>query len=96
MAEKIKLTKFSDPVCIWCWGSEPIYRALETHYGDLLEVEYVMGGLVENITYFYDDRISIGGGDAEKFNKQVASHWVEAHEMNGMPVSPSKMHLYSD
>lgn len=28
----MRVTSFSDPVCTWCWGSEPVFRALETHY----------------------------------------------------------------
>jgi predicted DsbA family dithiol-disulfide isomerase len=29
----VDLIEFTDPVCTWCWGSEPILRKLETYYG---------------------------------------------------------------
>lgn len=50
----IKVIEFTDPVCTWCWGSEPMLRTLEARYGDQVKVEFIMGGLVEDIREFYD------------------------------------------
>ena len=58
----ITITNFTDPVCIWCWGTEPIFRALETHYPDLVEFRYVMGGLVYDINNFADRDNGIDAG----------------------------------
>ena len=30
----IEIIAFTDPVCTWCWGTEPALRALQTRYGD--------------------------------------------------------------
>lgn len=91
---KVEIIEFTDPVCTWCWGSEPTLRALETRYGDQLEVKFVMGGLVKNIFEFYDSYNDIGG-DPENTNKQVARHWLEASERHGMPVQTEGFRLFS-
>lgn len=83
MESPIEITEFTDPYCTWCWGSEPVLRhALET-YGDQLRVRFVMGGLVEDRTTFYDPANGIGG---EQWERQIAAHWLEASGRHGMPV----------
>jgi protein-disulfide isomerase-like protein with CxxC motif len=54
MPEKpwVEIIEFTDPVCTWCWGSEPILRKLETHYEDQIRLCFVMGGLVKDIRDF--------------------------------------------
>lgn len=91
----ITITNFTDPVCIWCWGTEPIFRALETHYPDLVEFRYVMGGLVDDINNFADPDNGIDAG-AEGANEQIVEHWIEAVEVHGMPVKPEGFHLFSN
>ncbi|SHI66557.1 DsbA family oxidoreductase [Parasporobacterium paucivorans] len=93
--KKIDIIEFTDPVCTWCWGSEPFLRKLETWYGDQLEVKYVMGGLVKDIRDFYDSYNDIGR-DPERSNKQIVKHWVEASERHGMPVESEGFHLFSN
>lgn len=74
------ITQFTDPMCTWCWGSEPVIRRLRTVLGDQIQVRYVMGGLVEDFDEFHDAANDISApGD-------VAPHWVEASEHHGMPV----------
>lgn len=90
----VEIIEFTDPVCTWCWGSEPALRALEARYGDQLKVKFIMGGLVKNIFEFYDSYNDIGG-DPENTNKQVASHWLEASERHGMPVETEGFRLFS-
>lgn len=74
------ITQFTDPMCTWCWGSEPVIRRLQTAYGDQIRIEYVMGGLVKDFDDFYD--AANGISDPE----DVAPHWLEASEIHGMPV----------
>jgi len=76
----VTVTQFTDPMCTWCWGSEPILRHLRTAYGDRLELRFVVGGLVEDFETFFDAANDITDpGD-------VASHWLEASERHEMPV----------
>ena len=91
----VEIVEFTDPVCTWCWGSEPVLRRLETHYPDQLKISFVMGGLVKDIRAFYDGANDIGG-DAERSNRQVASHWLEASARHGMPVQSEGFHLFSN
>ena len=55
MEKKLIITEFTDPVCTWCWGSEPVLRKLQTVYQDQLDVRFIMGGLVPDISDFMDE-----------------------------------------
>ena len=46
---KVIITNVTDPVCPWCWGEEPFFRKLETHFPNLITWRNVMGGLVEDM-----------------------------------------------
>lgn len=90
----LEILAFTDPVCTWCWGSEPVLRKVETWYGDAVRIHYVMGGLVEDIRAFYDRANNIGG-DPELSNTQIARHWLEASERHGMPVRIEGFRLFT-
>ncbi len=90
----MNILAFTDPVCTWCWGSEPVLRALEWRYGADLSIDYVMGGLVKDIREFFDPYHGIGG-DPERSNAAIARHWVEASERHGMPVRSEGFRLFS-
>lgn len=89
----IEIIEFTDPVCTWCWGSEPLLSALKARYKDQIEVRFVMGGLVKDIRDFNDGSI---GGNPEESNRAVASHWEEASSRHGMPVDAKNFHLFSE
>ena len=82
---KLEVLAFTDPVCTWCWGSEPLLRKLLVWFGDQIRITPVMGGLVKDIREFCDQANRIGG-DPEGSNAQIASHWLQASERHGMPV----------
>jgi len=88
----VEIIQYTDPVCTWCWGSEPVIRALETKYGTQVKTSYVMGGLVKDITQFSDGPI---GGDPIKSNKFIALHWEEASSRHGMPVKSEGFQLFT-
>lgn len=89
------IVAFTDPVCTWCWGSEPVLRKLESWYGPQLKIDYVMGGLVKDIRDFRDGRNGIGG-DPEESNAQIARHYREASARHGMPVEVDRFRLFSE
>lgn len=35
----IEIVEFTDPVCSWCWGSEPLIKQLETSYDGNIKVD---------------------------------------------------------
>jgi putative protein-disulfide isomerase len=90
----IEITEFTDPVCTWCWGSEPVLRKLETRFGEQVKISYIMGGLVQDITSFYDSYNDIGG-DPDRSNRNIAKHWVDASARHGMPVKSEGFKLFS-
>lgn len=92
----IVITNYSDPVCVWCWGTEPIFRAMETHYPNLFSIRYVMGGMVRDLSDFNDEENGIGGGDADKINAQLREHLAESTAVHHMPVAVDKYHLFSE
>ncbi len=79
----LELIEHTDPYCTWCWGAEPILRKIEEVYGAQVRVAFRMGGLVADISTFYDPSNRIGGPN---WYEQVAAHWVEASGRHGMPV----------
>jgi len=90
----IEIIEFTDPVCTWCWGSEPVLRKLETRFGEQVKISYIMGGLVQDITSFYDSYNDIGG-DPDRSNRNIAKHWVDASARHGMPVRSEGFKLFS-
>ncbi len=90
----IIITNFTDPICVWCWASEPAFRALETHFPNQIEFRYITGGLVENIDDFSDPDNDIDAG-SEGANDQIVSHWIESADQHGMPVKAEGFNLFS-
>ena len=95
MSPLVRITAFTDPACTWCWGSEPVLRAVEARFGDQVQVRPVMGGLVKDIRAFMDTANGIGG-DAERSNAQIAAHWLEASARHGMPVRTAGFRMFTD
>ncbi len=87
------ITYFTDPVCVWCWGQEPVFRALETRYPGLFEVRHVMGGLVRSFEDLEDELNNISGSK-EDVNGQVIAHWVESAQGHRMPIKTQGFHLF--
>ena len=90
----MKITVFSDPVCTWCWGSVPVWRAMAYHYGSSVELDYVMGGMIEDIKTYNNRRLAIGG-DIALSNRKIHDHWLEASAVHGMPVCEHGFRLFS-
>lgn len=93
--KKVVITNFTDPLCTWCWGLEPVFRKLETHFPGEIEFRYVMGGLVENIEEKWDPANGIGHADIPWINRQIEAHWKEAERRHGMPVKGTGFTLFS-
>ena len=93
--EKITIYQFTDPVCVWCWGNEPVMRAIDYLYGNKVGIEYIMGGLIEEITTLYDLKGS-KRQIIERANAIMAEHWLSASERHGMPVNTRHMALFSE
>lgn len=73
----VKMIYFTDPICSSCWGIEPQLRKLKLEYGNSIEVEYRMGGLLPDWSYN-------SGGISKP--SDVAHHWDEVSIKYDMPI----------
>lgn len=77
-AEKpVKIIYFTDPICSSCWGIEPQLRKLKLEYGNAIEIDYRMGGLLPDWSYN-------SGGISKP--SDVAHHWDEVSLHYEMPI----------
>lgn len=73
----VKVIYFTDPICSSCWAIEPQLRKLKLEYGETVEVEYRMGGLLPDWSY--------NSGGISKAS-DVAHHWDEVSVYYDMPI----------
>lgn len=73
----VRMIYFTDPICSSCWGIEPQLRKLKLEYGDQVEIEYRMGGLLPDWSYN-------SGGISKPAD--VAGHWDEVSHYYKMPI----------
>lgn len=93
--DKIYIYQFTDPTCVWSWGNEPEMRAIEYLYGDKVEIRYITGGLVEDISTLFP----IEGTKSEiikEANKLLSENWLTASAKHGMPVVVGQLQLYNE
>lgn len=75
--KSIKLIYYTDPICSSCWGIEPQLRKLKLEYGNAIEIDYRMGGLLPDWSYN-------SGGIGKP--SDVATHWDEVSVHYDMPI----------
>mgnify|MGYP003608385576 CR=1 FL=1 len=75
--KNIKVIYFTDPICSSCWGIEAQIRKLKLEYGNAIEIEYCMGGLLADWSYN-------SGGISKP--SDVAGHWDEVSAYYDMPI----------
>lgn len=90
-----EVIEFTDPLCTWCWGSEPVLKKLEARFPRKVKISFVTGGLVEDIRNYRDDVNDIGG-DIKKTNQNIAKHWLEAAKQHKMPVCVEGFKMFSE
>ena len=77
--KRVQIIYFTDPICSTCWAIQPELRKLELEYGNQLEIEYRMGGLLPHWHNYNRHGITDP--------KQVAVHWEEVEAKSGMPIN---------
>ncbi len=78
--QKVEILYFTDPICSACWAIEPELKRFKMEYGDIVEITYVMGGLLPGWEGFKDSANGISGP------KDVAHHWDEVGQYSGMSI----------
>lgn len=84
--KKIDLYYVTDPMCSHCWAIEPVFNKFIELYGGYLNVNKVMGGLLEK---WHDGPIDPANGIYKPAD--VAPHWREVGEHSRMPIDGSVM-----
>lgn len=74
----VRIVYFTDPICSSCWGIEPQLRRLKLEYGEHIDVEYHMGGLLPSWEVYNSGSISKPS--------DVAHHWDEVSLHYHMPI----------
>lgn len=77
LEKPIKVIYYTDPICSSCWVIEPQLRKLKLEYGSYIDIEYRMGGLLEDWSY--------NSGGISKAS-DVAHHWDEVSLHYDMPI----------
>lgn len=75
--KQVRVVYFTDPICSSCWGIEPQLRKLKLEYGQHIDIEYRMGGLLPDWNYK-------SGGISKP--SDVAQHWDEVSIHYDMPI----------
>ncbi|GAB3959209.1 protease adaptor protein SpxH [Spirosoma harenae] len=75
--QRVKIIYYTDPICSTCWGIEPQLRKLKLEYGQQIDIEYRMGGLLPDWSYN-------SGGISKP--SDVAHHWDEVSLHYDMPI----------
>lgn len=83
---KLILTQYTDPMCSWCYGTEPALKKLSFLMGDQIEVHYVLGLMLP------DPAQMLGTGEAAQIRlAQVKAHlnqeFHSVEKRTGMPFS---------
>lgn len=76
---KVLIQYFTDPICSTCWLSQPVLRKLKLEYGDYLDFQYVMGGLLPSWEN-YEKGIIKKPSDAARL-------WNDVSEQSDMPLN---------
>jgi predicted DsbA family dithiol-disulfide isomerase len=72
----LNIIYYTDPICSTCWIIQPILRKLKLEYGDYLEIDYHMGGLLPSWKDYNKGII--------KTPLDAAKHWEEVNESQKM------------
>ncbi|HWB91581.1 MAG TPA: DsbA family protein, partial [Puia sp.] len=73
----LRVSYFTDPICSTCWIIQPIWKKLILEYGHILDIRYIMGGLLPS---WKDCKGKI------QSPSDAATHWKEVADAFKMPL----------
>jgi protein-disulfide isomerase-like protein with CxxC motif len=83
----VQVRYYTDPACVWSWGTEPTLRRLIWEFEGELEFVWVMGGLARRYGRRYRDSEGAIGSGPDCF-ADLMSHWLNVAGKTGMPCDP--------
>ena len=75
----LRVLYFTDPICSTCWAIQPQLRKLELEFGNQIQIQHRMGGLLPHWKGY--NRFGISQP------LDVAEHWDEVEAWSGMPMN---------
>jgi predicted DsbA family dithiol-disulfide isomerase len=85
-ADRVMITYYTDPLCCWSWALEPHVSRIKALYGDQLDWNYVMGGMIQDWRTYNDPMNSITRP------LQFGPVWMHASQVSGVPMDYSIWH----
>ena len=95
--EKIILTIFTDPMMGLSYEMEPVFRKLETHFPDQIDIIPCMNVLVKDVYDFVDQSDLSKGREyaLQNYLKKLADIYKSEEEISGMPIHMDGFRLFS-
>ena len=84
----IRITWYTDPHNIWCWGCEPMMRRLEIVYANAAVVDIRQGGLFEDFSPVREQWARMSGG---QWTASVRAFFEAVAEQHRMPMEADRM-----
>lgn len=96
--KKITILHFTDPMMGLSYEMEPIFRKLETHFGEKIIFTNVMSVLVKNVLDFVNPAdLSVSMNFAlEKYLVKLAKIYESEEKISGMPILMKKCKIFSE
>ncbi len=96
--DKVIITTFTDPMMGLSYECEPIFRKLETHYADNIEFDYVMAGLVRDVSDFMtqEELAQETEKGIRRYCRRLAGIYKKEESISGMPINMDGFHLFDE
>ncbi|MDO5044437.1 MAG: DsbA family protein [Coriobacteriia bacterium] len=95
LESEIEIFEFTDPICVWSWGSEPLIRALEFRYPGILDTDFITAGLIKDVREFFDYGTGVGE-DPYASNRAMVKNWIKSKDRHQMPVVDQEVQIFDD
>ena len=97
MSKKVTILTFTDPMMGLSYESEPVFRKLETHFGENIDFKYLMCVLVKDVYDLVNPAdLSISKELAIKnYNAKLAKIYEDEEYISDMPINMTDFHLFS-
>ena len=99
MNDKLFITTFTDPMMGLSYESMPVFRKLETHFGDRIVFGTKMAGLVRNVYDLVDyNNLKMYGKKValNKYKAKLAEIYLQEERIAHMPIIMNNFRLFDE
>jgi putative protein-disulfide isomerase len=83
---QVKINFYTDPLCCWSWAFDPHWRRLLKEFGDHIEYNYIMCGMISDWNSYHDPLNSVSKPI------QMGPVWMHASEVTQVKMKYSLWH----